>query len=193
MLWFTVCPVPICVPPVVHSVEAGPQRKNETLPVHVDAPSTVMVAASLTETEPVPMESPPGGIVPPLPSFAVVVILELQLPKPARTKSFRTAVVEVEERVSALTLEKHSLPRPRSERLIPPSYSSPCRYVLLPLLSVNGHGAVVPLVGFTMPQNASFAPTVAQFAAFEVAWRCRLESPQYGNGLPAAVQAESQV
>jgi hypothetical protein len=73
------------------------------------------VAESLVETEPVPIEAEPAGL-------AVVVILEVQLPKPPRTKLFRTALVDVDERLSASVLAKHSPARPgNNERLMPPS------------------------------------------------------------------------
>ena len=122
--WFTPCAEPICVPlPVGQVVALGPQRKNDTLPLQVVAPPTVIVAESLTDTEPVPMESPPDGIGLPFPSFAVVAIDEVQPPKVASTKSFSVAVVDVEERVSADTVAKHSLATPpgSSDRLMPPS------------------------------------------------------------------------
>ena len=51
----------------------------------------------------------------------VVVSVAVQLANCPITKSFSVAVVEVEERVSAAMLEKHSSPRPSSDRLTPPS------------------------------------------------------------------------
>jgi hypothetical protein len=52
---------------------------------------------------------------------AWVVIDGVQFGNWASTKSFSVAVVEVDERVSEATLEKHSLPSPKVERLMPPS------------------------------------------------------------------------
>src|SRR5262249_57827492 len=54
-------------------------------------------------------------------------------------------------------LAKHSLAIDADScpRLRPPSKSSPFRKVLLPLLSRNGHGEIVPLVALTMPQKLS--------------------------------------
>src|SRR6266571_7748605 len=123
--WFTFCVEPICVPtlavPSHVPVAIGPHRKNARVPLQVVAPLIDSVAVSLTETEPVPMESPPPGIGLPFPSFAVVAMDDVQLPKVVSTKSFRVAVVEVEERVSAATDAKHSLAIPpgRSDRLMP--------------------------------------------------------------------------
>jgi hypothetical protein len=76
---------------------------NDTLPVHVVAFATVMVAESF------------GSHV------CAVAVDDWQLPKLPRTKSFNVAVVDVEERVSEATLEKHSPARPSVERLTPPS------------------------------------------------------------------------
>jgi len=118
---------PICVPPPVQAEKGlpsavGPQRKNVRVPVQVDAPVMVrVVASSFTETEPVPIDRPPAGMLAPAASLGVVVSPDVQLPKRARMKSFRVAVVEVDERVSAPTVEKHSPERPISDRLMPAS------------------------------------------------------------------------
>src|SRR5512132_1933565 len=117
----------------------GPRRWNCTVPDQVVTPVTVTVAESLTETEPVPIEVDPVML-------ECVSSVAPQVPKVPRTKSFSVAVVEVDERVSDATLAKHRSPRPSAVRLTPPSKNSPCRYELLPLLSVYDHGAVVPLV-----------------------------------------------
>src|SRR2546427_2160832 len=107
---------PMGVPPVAQLPAFGPQRENWTLPVQFAAPPTVTVAESLTgETKPVPMETDPVGL-------EVVVIDEEQLPKVARTKLFNTADVEVDDRLSARVVAKHSLASPgKLERSMPPS------------------------------------------------------------------------
>ena len=58
-----------------------------------------------------------------VPALGVVVRVALQRANWPRTKSLSVAVVEVEERVSAVKLEKHSPPRlmAGSLRLTPPS------------------------------------------------------------------------
>src|SRR5258706_2328116 len=113
---------PIAVPPVAHVPALGPQREKDTVPLQIKAPPTVTVAESVAETDPAPMERPPAGIGLPLPSFAVVTIEEEQVPKLPSTKLLSTALVEVDERLSARVLAKHSCARPgNSERLMPPS------------------------------------------------------------------------
>ena len=102
-------------------VGIGPQRKKDTDPLQVEMPLTVSVAESLTETEPVPIDRPPPGIGFPFPSLAMVAMPDSHLPKELTTKSLSVAVVEVEERVSATMLEKHSPARPRVDRLMPAS------------------------------------------------------------------------
>src|SRR5438874_828956 len=111
------------VPPVTQlSVALGPHRKKDRVPLQVAAPPTVRLPESLTETEPVPIDRPPPGIEPPLLSLAVVVSPEVQLPKFPSTKLLRVALVEVDDRLSASELAKHSVARPgNSERLMPPS------------------------------------------------------------------------
>src|SRR6185503_18631622 len=105
-------------------------------------PEIVSCAESLTETVPSAPIVKGFGMSLPAPVFGVVVRPDSHLPTP---------------------------PRPSVDRFTPPSYSSPCRYVWFPLLSVYGHGAVVPLVAFTIPQKESCAPTCPQLAAFDVA------------------------
>ena len=101
------------VPPTPHSVTPGPQTKNETDPVGAggsDPPETSTVALSVRLL--------------PIGTVAVetcVVSLAPQTAKLPRTKSFSVAVVDVDERVSDATVEKHSFPRPSSDRLTPPS------------------------------------------------------------------------
>ena len=55
------------------------------------------------------------------PALGVVVSVAPQTANWPRTKSFRVAVVEVDERVSEAMLEKHSPPRLKADRLMPPS------------------------------------------------------------------------
>ncbi|WP_235506505.1 hypothetical protein, partial [Terrabacter sp. Root181] len=100
---------PAAVPPVVQSaVESaalGPQRKKDTLPVGVggeDVPCPWTTARSVTA---VPGRTAVPTVVPPL---GVVVSEALQRANWPRTKSLRVAVVDVEDRVSAVKLEKHS-------------------------------------------------------------------------------------
>src|SRR5439155_21193964 len=110
--------VPTWVPPDVPQspVAIGPHRKNVTFPVGSGGlvpPDTVIVALSVTAW--------PGrtGLV--TVSDAWVSSVGLHWGKCASTKSFRVAVVAVEERLSATMLEKHSPARPRVDRLRPAS------------------------------------------------------------------------
>src|SRR5438093_10393695 len=114
---------PICVPlgDVQVAGAATLQRKNFSVPLQFTAPVTVKSAESFTDAEPVPIDRPPTGMSRPAPVFGVVVSPDTQWPKLPRTKSFRVALVESDERVSEATLAKHSLPRPSAERLMPPS------------------------------------------------------------------------
>src|SRR5438067_1918725 len=163
--------VPTLVVPSQAPVAMGPQRKNVTFPLGVfEGWLPLTVAVSWTGV--------PGVTGPGLDTW--VDIVATQLPKLPRTKSFSVAVVDVEERVSARKLAKHSLAILGSrDRLTPASSNSPCRYVLLPLLSRYGHGATTPFTGFTSPQKASPGMVaVAQFAASEVSCRCRFASAQ---------------
>src|SRR5947207_11043115 len=94
---------PICVPPLGQRPpvrSAGPQRKNVNVPLQVAVPATTSCAESLTETDPPSIDRPPAAMALPEPSLGVVVNPAVQLPKPPRMKSFRTAEVEVDERVS---------------------------------------------------------------------------------------------
>ena len=119
-------PVPADVPPLVHvTVEfaaVGPQSEKVTVPEGVGGfarpvPWTVAISVTLV----------PGETSPPAPTLGLVESVASQTANWPRTKSFSTAVVEVEERVSDATDEKHSPPRPSRDRLTPPSYSSPWR------------------------------------------------------------------
>src|SRR5262245_40375584 len=107
----------------------GPRTWNCTVPLQVATPVTVTVAESLPETDPVPI-----GVDPVM--LDCVVTLAPQVPKVPSTKSFRVAVVDVDDLDSEATEAKHLSPSPSAVRLTPPSKNSPCRYVLLPLLSV---------------------------------------------------------
>src|SRR5262245_21061213 len=128
---------------------ANEQRKKVTVPLGVFvALLPVTVAMSWTGS--------PGTVA----VFdGAVVRFAVQLPKFPSTKSFSVAVGEVEERVSERKLAKHSLAIAADScpRLRPPSKNAPFRKVLLPLLSVNGHGEIVPFAAFTMPQKLSTA------------------------------------
>src|SRR5258708_36376376 len=90
----------------------------------------------------------------PFASCGCVTTIGVQPGKLPRTKLFSVALVEVDERLSASVLAKHSLLSPKALRSRPPSYNSPWAKLVLPALSVNGHGAVVPFAGLTMPQKA---------------------------------------
>ncbi len=73
------------------------------------------MAESVTVTEPVPMGTTPVG-------FEEVTILEVQLPKFSSTKLFSTALVEVDERLSARLVAKHSFASPaKFVKSMPPS------------------------------------------------------------------------
>src|SRR5512132_1745137 len=119
---------PIWTPPVkqllVEFRARGPQRKNVTSPPKSVDPVTVTSAWSLTVTDPVPIESPPAGIVPPAPVCGVVTVLERHCPSWPREKSCRFAPSSCEARVLARNVLKHLPPRPLSVRLIPPSKNS---------------------------------------------------------------------
>src|SRR5207248_5614601 len=105
-------------PSLVHvglPVVLGPQRKNVTVPVGSGAfvpPETVIVAVSCTAV--------PGVMVFPA-CDAAVASDGLHCGKCATTKSFSTAEVEVEARLSATMLEKHSPASPSVDRLRPAS------------------------------------------------------------------------
>src|SRR3989442_1934152 len=173
--------VPTLVVPSQAPVAMGPHRKNVTVPLGV-------IEGRLPTTVAVPCTAVRGVSGPALDTW--VVIVGTKFPKLPRTKSFSVAVVDVEERVSARKLAKHSLATLGSrDRLIPASRSSPCRYVALPLLSWYGHGATTPLAGLTSPQKGSLNANVTQFAASEGSSRCRFASAHYPNGLVVAGQA----
>jgi hypothetical protein len=99
---------PTCVPPVEQTPFvswAGVHRKNFRVPSHVDTPSTVMVAESLTA---VPDVTPPSGMAEPsLASTGWVSVPEPHVPNEPRVKSFSVAVTAVDDRVSAKAVEKH--------------------------------------------------------------------------------------
>jgi hypothetical protein len=99
---------PTCVPPVEQTLFvswAGVHRKNFMVPDHVDVPSTVMVAESLTA---VPDVTPPAGMAEPsLASTGWVSVPEPHVPNEPRVKSFSVAVTDVDDRVSAKAVEKH--------------------------------------------------------------------------------------
>jgi len=123
---FTDIGPPTAVPPDEHvPVAIGPQSENCRLPDQFVVPLMTKSAESLTDTEPAVVIGVPvaGTLVVPSASFGVVVTCVSQSPKVPRTKSFNTADVEVEDRVSEATVAKHSLAMPpgSNERLIPPS------------------------------------------------------------------------
>src|SRR5829696_421054 len=183
---------PSGTPPLSQSVfeeaSSGPQRWNETVALTDPAPFIPISAWSWTSSEAsdgsVGMFRPPAGIALGFPFSSrpltgVVTTPEVHLEKLERTKSARTAVVDVEVRVSEATLPKHWPPRPSRERLMPPSKNSPSAKSVLWALSSNSHGDSV-VVGLTIAQNSSPAPTfsLAQFASEEVARSLRFSSPQ---------------
>jgi hypothetical protein len=114
---------PIGVPPLTQLIAGLKQSENWTVPPKIEAPVTVIVAVSLSLSEEALGEDTAVvgiGFVPLW--LGVVTVLDLQPPKPPRTKLFRTALVDVDERLSASVLAKHSPARPgKSERLMPPS------------------------------------------------------------------------
>ena len=117
-----------------------------------------------------------------------------QSPNGPMVKSFSTDVGDVDVRVSAKVDAKHSPPRPRSVRLMPPSKNSPGRKVVLPLLSVNGQGAVfgASCALLTMAQASSPAGSDAepQSALVDVVTTRRFaaaQSPAWGLLLSAFV------
>ena len=69
------------MPPVAQRPgESTLHSENATEPAGVAVPPTRSTTAeSLTATTPVPIESPPAGIVPPAPVFGVVTVVEVQL------------------------------------------------------------------------------------------------------------------
>ncbi len=115
--WLTAIGLPTEVPSEEHvPVAMGPHSRKATEPFQLEMPFTTMVALSVTDTDPDPIETDP-----PFPALGVVTIVVSQDPKPPRTKSLRVAVVAVDERVSDATDAKHRSASPRADRLIPPS------------------------------------------------------------------------
>src|SRR5437762_7540884 len=191
----SVLPLPADVPSLEQSglpLALGPQRKKSTVPcasAGAVAPVTLIVARSWTCW--------PGVTMRVLSSPCTAVDKAgAQVPNFPVTKSFRVAVVEVEERVSDTIVEKHSPVRLRSDRLRPASKNSPFRAPLFGvlLLSVNDHG-IVMVIGFTSPQAMSLFGAVVQLAGGPVrfAINLRLASPQLASGLLVAVQAGSHL
>src|SRR5262245_20420598 len=182
------------MPPAWHVslIVATLQRKNFMVPLHCAAPTMFSRAESWTIAK--PLMSKGKGPVEPFWPTGVVFNPAAHCCRPPRTKSLSVAAVDVDERVSERTLEKHWLATPRTDRLIPPSKHSPLRAPLLavPLLSRNGQG-IVSGFAFTIPQKASPGPAAAQLAAFALATVRRFVSAQLGCGLPAATQAVSHL
>src|SRR5215203_2078676 len=111
------------VPPDGQPLVAFAHRKNVTglpfaaVPVGSGAlvpPDTEIVAVSVTE-----LPVPPGKTGPAV--DACVVIPAWQFSNCPRTKSFSVALVDVDDRVSDATDEKHSSARPSADRFTPPS------------------------------------------------------------------------
>src|SRR5437763_2464570 len=125
--WSTALSSGTGVPPVAHVCtmavgSIGPQMWNDSVPSQVWIPLTVRCAESVASTvPPTPSTSPSVGMASPFPSFGVVTTVEPHCPSWPRTKSLRVAVGDVDERVSDMTLEKHSFPSPREVRFTPPS------------------------------------------------------------------------
>src|SRR5262245_56431666 len=115
-------------PPFSHSVfedaSNGPQRWNDTVALNDALPVTVISARSWTSilASAGSFGISNGSLIglgfsfSSSPLTGVVLVFDVHSPKFSRTKSFRVAVVDVEERVSEATLAKHSLPRPINER-----------------------------------------------------------------------------
>ena len=114
---------PIEVPSLTQLTAGLKQSENWTVPPKVEIPGTVTVAESVSlSEEALGAEAAVVGIcVAPL-WLGVVTVLEPQEPKFSRTKLFSVALVEVDERLSASVLAKHSFASPgNAERLMPPS------------------------------------------------------------------------
>src|SRR5918994_5478413 len=119
------------------------------------APVTLTVAESLTELV------PSASIwAEPLVTLCCVVTELPHEPNGPVVKSFSTASVDVDDRVSAKAVVKHASDRPRAARSMPPSKNSLFRAVLAPapaplvVLSSNFQGNVVVPV-LTMAQASS--------------------------------------
>src|SRR5918995_6495901 len=165
------------------AVAPGPVRLNCTVPDQSFAPDTSTVAESLTELVP----SASIGVVPPLTLCCVVTLLPHE-PNGPMVKSFSTASVDVDDRVSAMAVVKHASARPSAPRSTPPSKNSLFRAVLAPapaplvVLSSNVQGSVVVL-WLTMAQASSstgggFVPGGTQVALCAASSRRRLLPPQ---------------
>ena len=82
------------------------------------APATgVSVPPMFCVTVTVKVCGPPTALTP----LGAIVMCAPQFSKPPAMKSFKTASTDCEERVSKITLEKHSSSRPRNARSMPPS------------------------------------------------------------------------
>ena len=114
---------PIVVPSLTQLTAGLKQSENWTVPPKLEIPVTVIVAESVSLSEDaLGAEAAVVGIcLAPL-WLGVVTVFEPQAPKFSRTKLFSTALVEVDERLSASVLAKHSAASPgNAERLMPPS------------------------------------------------------------------------
>src|SRR5262249_49928624 len=175
-------PVPLLSQVAVELVAVGPQKKKWTLGGEVGSgagvtPVPVIVARSWTG---VPGETDVWSVTP---ALAFVLILALHCWKLPSTKSFRVALVDCEERVSARKVEKHSPAIPRLVASMPPSYSSPGWKMLAALfLGANGHGEGLAAL-FTSAQKSSASAGV-QVAGFAV--------PPARSSRPLAVQKKTR-
>src|SRR5437879_13624057 len=87
--------------------------------------------------------------VPAVLMFAVQLLVMLipQVLKLPSAKSFRTALADCEERVSAMKVEMHSPPRPIAVRSMPPSKNVTLGNVDVPSFDTYCHGTVAPTAG----------------------------------------------
>jgi hypothetical protein len=116
---------PIEVPSLTQLTAGLKQSENWTVPPKLEIPVTVMVAESVSLSEEAPGKGKDAAVVgiclDPI-WLGVVTVFEPQAPKFCRTKLFSVASVEVDERLSASVLAKHSFASAgNDERLMPPS------------------------------------------------------------------------
>src|SRR6266849_10776315 len=112
---------PIGLPPLTQLVAGLKQSENWTVPPKLEIPVTVIVAESVSLSEEGETAAVVGICLAPL-WLGVVTVFEPQAPKFSRTKLFSVALVEVDERLSASVLAKHSFASAgNAERLMPPS------------------------------------------------------------------------
>ena len=147
---------------------SGPQTEKTTVPVTVPF-VPVRVATSVTDS-PIVMWPLLPRLVEPCLTW-VLMSAPTQNENVPEAKSDRVASTDCDDRVSAMNEVKQPASRPRFERLMPPSKSSPGRKSLLPDLSVKAHGEVSVFV-FVAPHASSKAGAPVHGTPDATEWRC---------------------